>query len=171
MRLKLSSIYFACCLLLLFSAASPTSNAAPPSDACSLLTKAQISAVVGVPVGDGSHVAGDSKMCTWTPSGGQAKGFRMVTLNLESADSYQAAKSMLQAVANSPRNQSAQKPISMAPVDGLGDDALFSSVGSYSKLIVKKGDAVFQLVVYSDVTVEKKRDMEKALAAKVLPGL
>ena len=78
---------------------------------------------------------------------------------------------MLQAVANSPRNQSAQKPISMAPVDGLGDDALFSSVGSYSKLIVKKGDAVFQLVVYSDVTVEKKRDMEKTLAAKVLSGL
>ena len=170
MRSKLSFTCFACFLVLLFSAASQTSNAAPPSDACSLLTKAQISAVVGVPVGDGSSVAGYSKMCTWKPSG-QAEGFQMVTLNLESAESYQAAKSMLQTVVNSPANQSAQKSITMTAVSGLGDDALFSSVGGYSKLIVKKGDTVFQIVVYSAATIEKKRDLEKALAAKVLSGL
>ena len=171
MRSTLSFTCFACCLVLLFSAATPTLNAAPPGDACSLLTKAQISAVVGVPVGDGSSVAGYSKMCTWKPSGGQAEGFQMVTLNLESAESYQAAKSMLQTVVNSPTNQSAQKSITMTAVSGLGDDALFSSVGGYSKLIVKKGDTVFQIVVYSAATIEKKRDLEKALAAKVLSGL
>lgn len=171
MRSKLGLTCFVATYCFCFSAASPTSNAAPPSDACSLLTKAQISAVVGVPVGDGSSVAGYSKMCTWKPAGGQAEGFQMVTLNLESATSYQAAKSMLQAVVNSPANQSAQKSITMTAVSGLGDDAMFSSVGGYSKLIVKKGDTVFQIVVYSNAPIERKRDLEKALAAKALSGL
>ncbi len=171
MRSKVSYTYIACSLLLFVSGAIATANAAPPSDACSLLTKAQITAVVGVSVADGSHPAGFSKMCVWTPSGGQAKGSQSVTLNLESAASFQAAKSMLQTVVNSPKNQSAQNSIAMSPVSGLGDDALFSSVGGYTKLIVKKGDTVFQIVVYSDATIEKKRDMEKALAADVLSRL
>jgi hypothetical protein len=171
MRPKVSYTCIACFLLLFVSGAIATANAAPPNDACSLLTKAQITAVVGVSVADGSHPAGFSKMCVWSPSSGQAQGSQSVTLNIESAASFRAAKSMLQAVANSPKNQSAQKSITMTPVSGLGDDALFSSVGSYSKLIVKKGDTVFQIVVYSGGTIEKKRDLEKALAADVLSRL
>jgi hypothetical protein len=171
MRSKVSYTCIACCLLFFAFAAIPTANAAPPSDACSLLTKAQITAVVGISVADGSHPPGFSKMCVWSPASSQEQGSQSVTLNIESAASYQAAKSMLEAVVNSPKNQSAEKSITMSQVSGLGDDAIFSSVGSYTKLIVKKGDTVFQIVVYSGGTIEKKRDGEKALAADVLSRL
>jgi hypothetical protein len=158
-------------LLLFVAGAAPRANAAPPTDACALLTKAQVSAVVGVAVGEGSYVAGYTKMCTWTPSRGQHGTVQSVTLNLESADSYQTSKSMLQAVANSPRNHSAQSHITMTPAPGIGDDAFFSSTGSYTKLIVKKAATVFQLVIYSSATIGKKRAMEKSLAAQVISKL
>lgn len=171
MRSNVSYISVVCCLLFFASATVPTANAAPPSNACSLLTKAQITAVVGVTMADGSHPAGFSKMCVWSSASGKAQGSASVTLNIESAASYQAAKSMLQAIVNSPKNQSAKQSITMTQVNGLGDDALFSSVGSYSKLIVKKGETVLQIVVYSGVNMEKKRDWEKALAADALTRL
>lgn len=158
------------CAVLVFVSAIQVVKAAPPTDACSLLTKAQISSTVGASVSDGSHPPNFSKLCMWNgPSDG--KGVRSIELSLQSADSYQAAKAMLQAVVNSPQNRSAKSPMSMTPASGIGDDALFSSVGSYTKLIVKKGDVVFQIVVYSDAPIDKKRDMEKALAGKVLSNL
>jgi hypothetical protein len=59
----------------------------------------------------------------------------------------------------------------MTPASGIGDDAIYSSVANYTKLIVKKGDVVFQLVIYGSFPIEKKRDMEKALASKVIAKL
>lgn len=154
--------------LCLFIAAATSASAAPPSDACSLLTKSQISKVVGTDMADGSHTANFSKMCMWAPAGGQNQTFQNVTLNLQSADSYQTSKSMLQAIANSPRNKGS---ITMTPASGIGDDAYFSSTGSYTKLIVKKGATVFQLVIYSSAPIEKKRAMEKSLALQAISKL
>lgn len=158
-------------LAVLVVAVAPSATAAPPTDACSLLTQAEISAVVGVQVGPGSHIAPtSSKMCQWAPPGGATVEFANVLLTLESAASWQSAKAMLQAVANAPNNNK-KGGITMTPISGIGDDALYSSVGNYTKLIVKKGDAVFQLVITSKAPIEKKREMEKALASKVLAKL
>jgi hypothetical protein len=55
----------------------------------------------------------------------------------------------------------------MTLASGIGDDAFYSSTGSYTKLIVNKGDVVFQVVVYSNAPIEGKRTMEKALAGKI----
>lgn len=153
---------------LIFGASSaPIAYAAPPTDACKLLTKAQIKSATGAAVSDGSHpMATFKKMCTWSGSGKGAGSITRITLNLESAASYQSAKAMLQAVASSP-----QAGINMTPAPGIGDDAMFSSMGSYTKLIVKKGDVVLQIVVYSNVPIEKKRDIEKALAARAISNL
>jgi hypothetical protein len=159
------------CSLIIFAAAIPAANAAPPTDACKLLNKAQIKSATGASLPDGSSVAGYSKMCTWSGSGPDAKGISGITLNIESAASYHSGKAMLQAMANSPQNRSAKSSMSMTPAPGVGDDAFFSSVGSYTKLIVKKGDTVLQIVVYSSAPIEKKRDMEKALASKALSNL
>jgi hypothetical protein len=159
-------------LFLLFSAfTAPQAKAAPPTDACALLSKAQVSAAVGATMGEGSHPPGFTKMCTWTPSGGQNGTIQTVTLNLESADSYQTSKAMLEAVVSAPSNRSNKSGITMTPAPGIGDDAFFSNTGSYTKLVVKKGATVFQLVVYSRTSIEKKRDMEKALAAQVISKL
>ncbi len=154
--------------VLIVAAAAPSATAAPPTDACPLLTPAEISAIVGVTVGAGSHMTPTSvKSCVWAPPGGPTKDFANVVLVLESAASWQSAKAMLQAVANS----QGKGGITMTPASGVGDDALYSSVGNYTKLIVKKGDVVFQVVIYSGIPIEKKRDMEKALASKVLSKL
>jgi hypothetical protein len=59
----------------------------------------------------------------------------------------------------------------MRSASGIGDEAYYSSVANYTKLIVKKGDVVFQLVIYGSSPIEKKRDMEKALASKVISKL
>jgi hypothetical protein len=172
MRFPIRFAVVVCSLTLLASAATPPSNAAPPTDACKLLTKEQIKSVTGASVSDGSHpTAGYLKMCTWSGSGSDAKGISGITLNLESAASFQSAKAMLQAVVNSQANPSAKGAMSMTPAPGIGDDALFSSVGGYTKLIVKKGDVVLQIVVYSSAPIEKKRDIEKALAAKALASI
>jgi hypothetical protein len=169
---KTASAAFIFAVLILVAAASPAAMAAPPADACSLLTQAQVSAAVGVNVGAGSHMTPTYlKMCVWSPPGGANKDLQNVTLSLESASAYQSAKAMLQAVANSSQNQHNKTPITMTAASGLGDDALYSSMGNYSKLIVKKGDVVFQLVIYSAAPFAKKQAMERALALNVLAKL
>ena len=159
-------------IFIVTAAAAPSVAAAPPSDACPLLTPAEISAVVGVSVGAGTHITPTYlKSCTWAPPGGATKDFASVLLALESAASWRSAKAMLQAVANAPNDNAKKGGITMTPASGIGDDALYSSVANYTKLIVKKGDVVFQLVIYGGSPIEKKRDMEKALASKVLAKL
>ena len=155
-------------IFIVAAAAAPSATAAPPSDACPLLTPAEITAVVGVTVGAGAHMTPTYvKSCTWSPSGGATKDFTTLVLALEPAASYQSAKAMLQAVAGS----QGKGGITMTTASGIGDDAIYSSVANYTKLIVKKGDVVFQLVIYGSFPIEKKRDMEKALASKVISKL
>jgi len=170
MRLKTSLGAIIGAVFIVIAATMPSAAAAPPTDACPLLTQAEVSAVVGVSVGAGSHITPTYlKSCTWAPPGGATVQFASVLLALEPAASWESAKAMLQSVANSP---SAKKGgVTMTPASGIGDDALYSSVGNYTKLAVKKGDVSFQIVISSNAPIEKKRDMEKALAAKVLAKL
>jgi hypothetical protein len=158
--------------IFIIAAASASSAATPPSDACPLLTQAEVSAVVGVQVGAGSHITPTYlESCVWTPPGGATAQFSSVLLALESAAAWDSAKAVLAAVANSPGNKAKKSAITMTPASGIGDEAYFSSVGSYTKLIVKKGDVAFQIEISSNAPIEKKRDMEKALASKVLSKL
>ena len=157
--------------VLIVAASAPSATATPPTDACPLLTPAEVSAVVGVTVGAGSHMTPTYlKSCTWAPPSGATKDFATLILALESASSFQAAKAMLQAATQSPDN-SGKNRLTMTSASGIGDEAFYSSVASYTKLIVKKGDVVFQLVIYGNSPIEKKRDMERALASKVLAKL
>ena len=170
-KIALAPLCVSIALSLACIVAAPMVNAAPPSDACSLLTKTEIKSVVGVAVADGKHPGKFPKQCMWTPPGGPSKALQNIELTLQSADSFQASKSMLEAVVNSPKNQSSKSPIRMIPATGVGNDAFYSSVGSYSNLIVKKDDAVFQLVIYSNASIEKRQSMEKALASKIASKL
>jgi hypothetical protein len=142
-------------------AAAQSASAAPPDDACALLTDAQVSAALSAPVGAGSYqMPKFKKTCTWNSTGDAAKGAKSVVLMLEGLDAYQAGKATRQS-----------KTTSVTPISGIGDDAYYLAVGSNVGLIVKKHNVAFKVAVYSTLPVEKKQTMEKALAQQIVSKL
>jgi len=94
--------------VFLFVAAVFAAQAQSASDACSLLTPAQVSAVVGAQMSPGQYVTPTFKAtCTWTAAG------KIVTLMTESVDAYNKGKTPL-----SPAMQ-------IVPASGIGDDAYY----------------------------------------------
>ena len=136
--------------------AAPTRAAT--SDACALLTAAQVGAALGAPVEAGKPITPtDHKVCTW--AGGKA-GF--VTLMLQTAASFDAAKRQ------APDLKGA---VSVTPVAGLGDGAMFVGMGDNTGLVVKKGALSFKVAVYQHTTIDKKQAAEKTLAVQALSKL
>jgi hypothetical protein len=138
---------------------------AAPTDACALLTLAQVTAAVGVPVSAGTHVNQTfTKTCTWTPSSpGEVKA---VTLNLQTAPEYDGGKTKLEKLKPLMPN-----PPKTAPVTGLGDDAYVLEFPNITSLFVKKGSGAFKLVVYGAMPPAKAETAVKTLASDVLPQL
>ena len=123
--------------------------AAPPTDACSLLTAAQVSSALGSTVGQGTYVMPNFKTtCTWNiPTGGA------VTLQILTLQFFNAGKG---ALASAERTSAS----------GVGDEAYYLVMGALS---VRKGTGAFKVAVYSgDLTMDKKKAIEKALAQQVL---
>ena len=86
------SIHFIIAASCVLTACSPRAAfGAPPSDPCSLLTQSQVSAVLGVQVGEGRRVA--PTLCEWAIPG-EAPSIRQkkVTVTLESEQGFAAAK-------------------------------------------------------------------------------
>jgi hypothetical protein len=148
--------------LTLLAAAMPLAAQAD-TDACTLLTPAQVRAAVGVPVSDGTHVTPTYvKTCTWNGSG--SSKVRAVTLYLQTAAAYDGGKRMAgQMVAAS--KGAAVKPAS------VGDDGYYFVAGDQVGLLVKKGDISFKVAVYATLPVDKKEAMELTLAKEVLAKL
>jgi hypothetical protein len=154
-------------------ATTPSEAAVSANDACSLLTSAQLGTVLGVSMGHGLYVNRSfSKTCTWAPSGGFPQGVRSVTLNLQTAEAYDAGKKILGEVKEMTKPGREDQQPSATPVSGLGDDAYFLSMSDIMSLIVKKGDASFKVVMYGgDFSMNEKHAMEKALAMRILSEL
>lgn len=172
MPLKIGSGALVGALLLILAAGVPP-VAAATEDACSLLTSAQISDAVGVPMGAGTYVTPEfKKTCTWTPSG-DTKGIRAVTVYLETAQAYDAGKKMMeQTVAMMKTTKPADAAqVQNSTVTGIGDDAFSLTLGSTIGLMVKKGAAAFKVEVYAELSAEKKLEIEKTLAREVLSKL
>ena len=142
-----------------FAAALPL-LAHAETDACTLLTPAQVASAVGVPVGDGTHVTPTFvKTCTWTPSG--KSRVASVTLNVQNAAFHDGAKrqaAMASAVAG--------KGAGMKPAS-VGDDAYYFVTGDQAALFVKKGAVSFKVAVYARLPAEEKEAMELKLAKDV----
>ena len=134
---------------------------AAPSDACAVLTQAQVGAALGAPVEAGKPITPtDHKVCSW--AGGKA-GF--VTLMLQTADQFDRARQQAQTTAIG-------RAIPVTQVSGLGDGAMFVGLGDNVSLVVKKGAASFKVTVYKHgVPVDDKRAAEKTLAANALARL
>lgn len=128
--------------------------AAPPTEACSLLTPAQVSAVLGISAGTGRRLI--AKICGW-PSDGASK--KKVMLTILEADHW--------AYTIMPIGHGVVK----THVKGLGDDAIYGSTpGLPAVLDVKKGNAAFQVVV-TGFSPDENQAKEKTLALEVLGKL
>jgi len=148
---------FGAASFLLLAAASPTSALAE-TDACTLLTPAQVSAAVGFTVSAGTHVTPTFvKTCTWT--GSNSSGVQFVTLHLQTASFYDRAKkqaSMMVATGG------VVKPA------GVGDDSFYFVEGTQAMLQLKKGNNSVKVAVYKQIPVDQKESMELTLAKEVV---
>lgn len=125
-------------------------------DACSLLTPQQVSAVLGIPVGEGEHIVPDSlTSCGWMGPGGASIGSKKIVLSLMTARSFQSGKTPVKGVTES-----------LAP--GIGDEAYFVSMPPFgTALSVKKGATYFQLRI-AGFPSGQVRNLERELALHML---
>jgi len=158
-KIALAAIFSA--LVLASLSNTKPAYAAPPKDACALLTSAQVSAVLGVTVGAGTPLTPTStNLCHWgtaNPTGKGPKKGLMLTLQNPLAFAY----------AKMPAGHGIVK----VPVSGIGDDAVYGTSPGYpTVLTVKKGDVVFVVHVngFPDDEIKAK---EKQLALDVLAKL
>src|ERR1700722_2692433 len=106
-------------VLMIGAAAVPSAGASSATDACSLLTPAQLSAALAVPMDAGKYVTpGFVKTCTWTPSNGPTPGIKYFTLTLQSVQGFEGGKSLAQ-------TGQSKGAAAMTPLSGVGDDAYY----------------------------------------------
>jgi len=149
------------CTALAVSTISFHSSAMADTDACALLTTAQVSAAVGFPVATGTHVTPTFlKTCTWT--GSNSTGAQFVTLNLQTGTFFDGAKKQA--------NMAAAAGEVMKP-GGVGDDSYYLIQGTQVMLWVKKGNGAFKVAVYKQISADQKEGMELTLAKEVIPKL
>lgn len=129
--------------------------AAPPTDACSLVTAAQVSAALGVPIGAGERIVPSSpKLCGF---GGAGAAKRVVTAII-TPDMFDHEKHPLQGIKEE-------------QLSGFGDDAHYMTTPGFGTgLSVKKGSFAFKVRVYG-FPVEQVEQKEKTLAQEILAKL
>jgi hypothetical protein len=146
--------FVAACML----AAGTVATAAPPAtgDACKLLTPQQVSAILGIPVGEGEHIVPDSHTsCGWMGPGGASIGSKKVVLSLMTARSFQTGKTPVKGVTES-----------LAP--NIGDEAYYVSMPPFgTALSVRKGATYFQLRI-AGFPIGQVRNLERELALQLL---
>lgn len=150
--------------LFVFAIGGARAAYAAPPQACSLLTQAQVSAAVGVALGPGTE-SGALNDCRWSEPGKPlaSKGVLLYVLGpvggLTPAQRFNTIKTPLPV-----------KGITKTPVSGIGDDAVYGTIGPRTELTVKKGDFVFQIMIYG-LSGEVVKAKEKSLAQEVLAKL
>lgn len=163
MNAKLKCALIETAFLVFAVGGTPAAYAAPPKDACTLLTAAQVSAALGVSVEAGKTV--DKSICEWSQQGAALRGKTVLLTilepigNLTPVDRFNAAKMPLPV-----------KGITKTPVSGLGDDAVYGGNNFRVALTVKKGNSAFEIMV-SGFPVEESKAKEKELAKEVLAKL
>ncbi len=141
---------------------------APPSDACALLTQAQVSGVLGVSVGAGEKIMPNSPaICGWEVPGQRGMDRKRVVLSI-----YTQIGSMTPVDRfNSAKRPLAVKGITKEPVSGVGDDAVSVTTSGFGTgLIFRKGASAFDVRVYG-FALDQVKAKEKTLALDVIAKL
>jgi hypothetical protein len=104
--------------------------------------------------------------------GAAIKGVKSVTLSLQPGSSFASAKMFMEQAQTMAKNEKGAAQFSNTSVNGIGNDAFYTSMGTdYTALLVKKGDIVFKVAMYGDLPSEKKKAVEKTLALQVVSKL
>lgn len=125
--------------------------AAPPTDACVLLTPAQVGAAVGQAVGAGKYMGpGMTKTCTW-----DSEGMIVTLLVQQDTRIFDGGKGAMAA---------AQR----TAASGVGEDAYYMQMGTAGSLWVKKNGGSFKVSVYTKkLSPDQSKAAEMTLAKQV----
>jgi len=152
------SAILTCVACLIFACAVPRVLLSAPPDACSLLTTAEVNAALGVSTVPPKSTPG--RICRWGESGGQAGQRPAVVVTMQDAQAFNFAKA-----------PSSSTNLVKTPVSGVGDDAVFNTIGGVTAtLTVKKADTYFEVHVYG-FPVDQTRTIEKTLAQEIVAKL
>lgn len=152
------SAVFALSAGIVFVSGAPRGTSGALVAPCSLLTQAQVSAALGVSVGAGASTAG--KICRWAGPGNQPGRRPAVVVTLQDEKAL--------AIAKSPTTSAT---LVKTTVSGVGDDAVFNTVGVVTAtLTVKKGDTYFEVHVYG-FPVDQTKTLEQKLAEDIVAKL
>jgi hypothetical protein len=151
MNSKLSLSLVIGTVFALLCSSQPAYAGGAGTDPCSLLTQAQVTAVLGVKIDPAKRLA--PTMCGWSAPNQPKK----VALLISNARAFGFAKTPI---------VDSEKA---APANGICDDAVYSfpageKSGSATSLFVKKGGSYFTVHVYGFPDQAKVMEMEKTLA-------
>jgi len=148
-------------ILSLICAGSPAwAQPAPPTDACSLLTPAQVSAALGVSVGAGQRLVPTSPLlCTWEQTGASGPNSKKVMASIIRIDQFAHEKTPLQGITET-------------QASGIGDEAHYMTTPGFGTgLSVKKGNYAFKIRVNGGFSLDQTEAIEKKLAQDALAKL
>jgi hypothetical protein len=142
---------------------SRAAYAVPPSEPCSLLTQAQVSAALGVEVEAAQHIA--PTLCQGSaPNQPNSINGKKVTLTISNERAWEYAKARV------------GSSLTTMPASGISDDAVHTTIkrvtpGLGTTLYVKKGSSYFVVHVYGFPDQAKATAMEKTLATQACSKL
>jgi hypothetical protein len=149
-------------LALAAAVISPPIRANTTVDACTLLTRSEVSAALGIPVDAGARpISTEPGMCNWRESHKPTGPGRNVLLTLITANQFDDLK---------------KQPMSTL-TSGVGDDAVMTHpMHVPAVLTVKAGTHYFQILARSDLASSEEVDarnqtVEKTLASKIIKKL
>ncbi len=120
-------------LLLSACHSSAQKPAAPVTDACEVLTPAEIGAVLGVSIDPGKPMAG-KVMCAWAQTGQTGEIGTKLVLHFAQMPYFQKEKA-------------ASGNVTVTPVSGIGDEAFYVTSEFGTSLFVRKGDTVIDFSI------------------------
>lgn len=127
-----------------------------PKDPCSVLTLQEVSAALGAKSMEPKHVV--ATLCEWDVSGPPSDtSSKKLTLGFLSASAWEQTRSLREGM----------KSFTRTSVEGLGEEAVFSTNGRISTLQVKKGSAVLDMHLYG-FPPDQAKGMEITLARAAL---
>jgi hypothetical protein len=129
----------------------------PPKDPCSVLTSQEASAALGSNSTEPKHVV--ATLCQWEVSGQSSDTHvKKLTLGFLSASAWEQTKAL---------KAQYMRTFTRTNIDGLGEEAVFSTNGTICNLQVKKGSAVLDMHLYG-FPPDQAKDKEITLARAAL---
>jgi hypothetical protein len=139
-------------------------SASSPTDACALLSEAQVATALGAQVDPGKHIIGAGD-CRWTERGKPTGAdVALLQVNLARPQSYEIGKTPISGW---------NKP----SIAGIGDNAYFADNGRVTfpvspSLSIKKGSVIVVIIAkVPKSSIEQTKAVEKTVAIAILEKL